>query len=308
MALMRDMTRTPSALLLGLLVLVCSSLQSSSAQHSKHLRLSCGGDRIAKPGGGFWTCTFDDEFTGHKLDTSQWTVQQTSNSSYYTGPTESRACYVNSPDNVSVSGGHLNLTARRESAPFTCSDPDGDYRTQFTSGMVSTKFGFHQTYGRFEFRARLPDTALNGVQETLWLWPVKQTYGEFPHSGEIDVAEFYSQFATLDIPYIHYVYDPSNTNKAMNTNIVTANACSIDYRKFNTYTAVWEPGTITLMFNGKTCLVDHYVPSGIASPAPFDQPFFIVLTQALSVTTNAFNPTTTPLPATIQIDYVRAWK
>ena len=39
-----------------------------------------------------------------------------------------------------------------------------------------------------------------------------------------------------------------------------------------------------------------------------DQPFIVSLTQALGVGTNAFDPSTTPLPATTQIDYVRVWK
>ncbi len=171
-----------------------------------------------------------------------------------------------------------------------------------------TVHGFHQTYGRFEVRAKLPDTTMNGLQETLWLRPLSQAYGGSPHSGEIDFAELYSEFSTLDIANIHYVYDPLTVNPATSTNIVTAHTCSIDYTRFNTYSVVWEPGTITLMYNGKTCLVNHYVASGVPSHAPFDRPFFIVLTQAIGVTTNTFNPALTPLPATLQIDYVRAWK
>jgi beta-glucanase (GH16 family) len=296
------------AALFGFLALAshCGWCRSGARSTSSHP--SCGGERIAKPGGGYWTCTFDEEFNGHKLDASQWTTQLTSNSAYYTGPAGTRACYVDSPNNVSVSGGYLSLTARKESAPFACSDPDGNFTTQYTAGMVSTVHNFNQIYGRFEFRAKLPDTALKGVQETLWLWPVAQTYGQFPNSGEIDVAEFYSQFADLDIPYIHYVYGPSTVDKTKNVNIVTAMNCSIDHKKFNIYAVVWEPGTITLMYNGKTCLVDHYIPSQIASPAPFDKPFFIALTQALGIQTNVFDPATTPLPATVKVDYVRAWK
>ncbi len=65
----------------------------------------------------------------------------------------------------------------------------------------------------------------------------------------------------------------------------------------------WQRGTITVLYNGNTCLVDN--PTRGA--APFDQPFFIALTQALGVDTNAFSASTTPLPATTQIDWVRAW-
>jgi hypothetical protein len=34
----------------------------------------------------------------------------------------------------------------------------------------------------------------------------------------------------------------------------------------------------------------------------------VALSQALGINTNAFNPATTPLPATTSIDYVRVWK
>ena len=44
------------------------------------------------------------------------------------------------------------------------------------------------------------------------------------------------------------------------------------------------------------------------APQPSNQPFFINLTQALGLATNNFNPGTTPLPATSEIKYVRAWK
>ena len=34
----------------------------------------------------------------------------------------------------------------------------------------------------------------------------------------------------------------------------------------------------------------------------------VALTQALGIGSNAFDPATTPLPATTQIDYVHVWK
>jgi hypothetical protein len=71
---------------------------------------------------------------------------------------------------------------------------------------------------------------------------------------------------------------------------------------------VWQPGSFQITVNGTACLTDSYQASNVASPAPFDQPFFVALTQALGVGTNAFNPSTTPLPATTSIDYVRIWQ
>ncbi|HWB66505.1 MAG TPA: glycoside hydrolase family 16 protein [Mycobacteriales bacterium] len=276
----------------------------------------CGGELVLKPDGTPWVCSFDDEFdatTGDptQLDRSKWVVQTTAASNFWTGPYPNFACYVDDPNNVSVSDGYLNLTARQESAPFDCHGLGGTtLPTSYTAGEVTTNGTFSQTYGRFEVRAKLPSATVKGLQETLWLWPVDDTkYGAWPDSGEIDFAEFYSQYPTLDVPYIHYQYDASTTDPATDTNVVTNTTdCTINPGSFNDYVAVWEPGTITLSVNGHTCVTDHYVATGLTPPAPFDQPFFLTLTQALGVNTNAFDPATTPLPATTQVDYVRVWK
>ena len=37
--------------------------------------------------------------------------------------------------------------------------------------MVTTKSKFSQEYGRFEVRAKLPQSIVKGLQETLWLYP-----------------------------------------------------------------------------------------------------------------------------------------
>lgn len=261
---------------------------------------SCG-TTIYKSAGVPWTCTFDDEFDGTSLDGSKWIAQETANSSYTSGLT---ACFVNRPANISVSGGTLNLTARKEAAPFTCTDPAGDFTTQYTSGMVSTYGRFGQAYGRFEVRAKLPAATVAGLQESFWLWPVNPyKYGAWPGSGEIDIAEVYSRYADRAIPYIHYnaaAFDPNVTNTS----------CFIsDVAAFHSYAVEWTTSTLKIVYDGTTCLVDTWNPaSPLISPQPFDQPFIIALTQALGIGNNAFDPATTPLPATTQVDYVRVWK
>ncbi len=143
------------------------------------------------------------------------------------------------------------------------------------------------------------------MQSSLWLWPVDSTkYGEYPASGEIDIAEMFSQYPDRAIPYIHYnpalLVDPLATNTE----------CLIsDPASFHTYTLEWTESTITISYDGNTCLVDHWIPEGpLDSRQPFDQPFFIALTQALGIGTNEFDPGTTPLPATTEVDYVRVWR
>jgi beta-glucanase (GH16 family) len=274
---------------------------------------SCGGSTLLKPDGTAWQCTFDDEFNGTTLDRSKWFVQTTAASGFHSGA----ECFMDSPNNIQVSNGTLKLIARKESAKFTCSDPSGNYTTQYTSGTVNQYGKFSQTYGMFEVRAKVPSTTIKGLQETLWLWPVNQfKYGLWPASGEIDFAEFYTQYQGWNIPYLHY-YPKSTPNWSTNTNVYTAwpspynqpgMNCTFKPSDFNTYTVLWQPGRITLQVNHQNCVVDNYAPSNVSSPAPFDQPFFMALTQALGIGSNAFVEGTTPLPATTEVDYVRIWK
>jgi beta-glucanase (GH16 family) len=296
------------------LALVCFPLVTvtSATASSARPAPACGGETVTAATGRPMTCTFDDEFSSatgdaKALDGTKWIPLQTSASGLVSGPTTAAACYVNSANNISVSSGLLNLTARKQ-APFTCSDPYGNFSTSYTSGQVTSYTKFSQAYGQFEVRAKLPTTTAKGLQETFWLWPNDATkYGPRPASGEIDFAEFYSSWSGLDVPYLHYNYDASTASAATNTNLVTAYTCPINYGEFNTYSAMWTPGTISIRVNGTTCLTDNYKATGLTSPAPFDQPFFLVLTQALGIGTNAFDPATTPLPATTQVDYVRVW-
>jgi beta-glucanase (GH16 family) len=275
----------------------------------------CGGAKLHKPDGSRWICTFDDEFTGTKLDRVQWTPQLTANSDFTSGTSPHRACYVDNPKTISVSHGYLHLSVIRTAKPFTCTAPGlfglgvDNFATTYQAGEITTYYGFAQTYGRFEVRAKMPSVKVPGLQETLWLWPKNDTkYGGFPGSGEIDFAEFYSRYSDRVIPYVHYDYAQSSVDPKTNTNIVTNDyTCLIDTTRFHRYVAIWKPGKITLKYDGKTCLVDNYRPSNVRSPAPFDQPFFMALTQALGVTGN--EPTSkTPIPATMKVDYVRVWR
>ena len=42
-------------------------------------------------------------------------------------------------------------------------------------------------------------------------------------------------------------------------------------------------------------------------PTPFNHPFFMILTQSLGMGANEFSPSSTPLPATTKVDWVKVW-
>lgn len=260
-------------------------------------RDACGTSPGVKADGTRWTCTFADEFTGSALDRTKWAPQVTASSGYRLGGD----CFVDRPSNISVANGQLSLSTRKQAAPFTCASPDGSYSSQWTSGMVTTWSSFAQTTGRFEIRAAFPATKVPGHHSALWLFPKEPREGAFPASGEIDIAEMYSQWSDRVIPYVHYPSGPDFS--------VTNNYCMIaDVSAFHTYTLTWTTSTMTIAYDGKPC-VTHTI-NGLypeLGSAPFDKPFLMVLTQGLGLGENAATAQT-PTVGTTKVDWVKAWK
>jgi beta-glucanase (GH16 family) len=263
------------------------------------------------PPTGQWSCTLDDEFNGTALDTNNFQAMLSSTSSYHTGPLGAPACYENDPNTISESGGYLNLSVVSAGKTFQCKELDHSFNTKYVGGMASSMGLFSQQYGFFEARAEMPAQATPGLQETLWLYPSNETlYGQWPNSGEIDYGEFYSKYPDNDIPVVHFPgsgSDPDATNDYC-TQPGTATA-----GQFNTYAVMWTPTTITTYFNGVPCMSDTYAPYvkyPDKAPAPYTQPFFLNFTAALGTGNggNTFKPSTTPLPATTKIDWVRVWQ
>ncbi len=139
-----------------------------------------------------------------------------------------------------------------------------------------------------------------------WLWPQDATrYGPWPLSGEIDFMEFYSSVPDRMIPFIHYVRAKPKQNGGS-----TSLSCFIDRPEdWHLYALEWTPKALTVMVDGKACLVDEWEPFlPLIHPQPFDQPFTVSITPALGSGTNQFDPATTgPFPAVTEIDYVRVW-
>ena len=133
------------------------------------------------------------------------------------------------------------------------------------------------------------------------MWPDNATkYGAWPLSGEIDIAEIYSLYNDRAIPFIHY--------NAADQTTVTNNYCVIDVTQWHTYRLDWTPTEITISFDDQPPCVHHMVKDKLlASPAPFDQPFMLTLTQALGVGANAVDQSQPMTPKTMQVDWVHVW-
>jgi len=118
--------------------------------------------------------TWSDEFNG-PLDTSMWKPYH---STYGDGNNEMQCL---TPDNVTTSGGVLNITSRKETV--TC--PNGSVR-QYSSGFVGTRETGHYfpLYGHFEMRARLPHG--QGLWPAFWL-----RHRNGSSVAEVDIMEYF---------------------------------------------------------------------------------------------------------------------
>ncbi len=256
---------------------------------------ACGTPRV-KVDGTRRACTFADDFNGSQLDRTKWVPQ----TNFLSGdPAGAYACYRDNPANVLLSGGALQLTLRKEPAPVACAVA-GTAPTVFTAGSVMTYRLFSQAYGRFEARIKNTATSKPGLQEAFWLWPDDRQTGLplWPAAGEIDIVETYSHFPTLAIPFLHYNW---NDNLGATPGLNTAWNCSAPRGVWNTYALEWTATKLQIFVNGKSCLVNT------SGNVAFQRKFILALTQMLGVGANSYLTSTT-VPATMSVDYVRVWE
>ncbi|HWJ68263.1 MAG TPA: glycoside hydrolase family 16 protein [Nocardioides sp.] len=255
------------------------------------------GVRPAKSSGGYWSCTFVDEFEGTSLDRSKWMVQET----WFSGMTSgNHDCYVDSEQGIQVDSGVIRLTAVRELDPFTCASPFGSFTSTSTAATVGTRDRFTQTYGRFEFRARFPERQ-PGSHSALWLYPQAHTYGAWPASGEIDVAEWFGAAPERVWPSAHYAGEVVPFSSGSTCLMPTASD------SFHTYAVEWSPTEMRFLYDGVQCWSHKWTPDGLVAPKPFDKPFYFVLTQMWGSLWNAPTDQTTTT-STLTVDWVRAWQ
>jgi beta-glucanase (GH16 family) len=166
--------------------------------------------------------TFHDEFDGTKLDTTKWGYQY----GCFDPAQRSQAQYTDSPDNVSVRDGYLNLTARYSPTktkwdgtqiPRTCKHGNTTYDAPFTSGMITTKtkdgkvlYAAPGTGFYAEARIKLP----SGRPSWSAFWGTG-TKGAYPANGEIDVFESKGYDPTHLMSNVHTprIGDPKKTTQ-----------------------------------------------------------------------------------------------
>ncbi len=272
--------------------------------------------------GGAWRQVWSDEFDGDRLDLQKWCCE--SGNGFHHGAeqqwipgwgNEELQCYTDLPANVWVADSLLNISARREQREH-CDFTSGRLRTRAADGHSL----FEQRFGRFEVRARAP--AGRGLWSAVWLLPAREHYGHWPASGEIDLLEIVGDRPGEYLGSLHFGSAYPQRSHVTHTH---GFAPGDDATQFHDYGLEWDPQEIRWSVDGQvwarqaawwSCSRTKHgrglPPAGPADlnphPAPFDQPFQLLVNLAVGGRLPGPPDAQTSFPATLQLDYIRVYE
>ena len=229
------------------------------------------------------TLVFDDEFdVAGAPDPAKWSYNIGRGQAGW-GNNEEQY-YTDRPENVRVEDGVLKIVAQRESFSGA----------EYTSTRLVTENKFEFTYGRVEFRAKLPEGG--GTWPALWMLGEDYATNTWPACGEIDVMEHVGNQQNRIFSSLHY---PGNSGGNAATESLTNDDASDE---FHLYRAIWSPNTIRFFIDDEL-----YHTFRNDESLPFDSDFFIIMNVAMG---GNFGGAIDPefQSSSMEIDYVRVYQ
>ena len=271
-----------------------SSSGSASGGSSSTDTFETTPSELAKKGYSF---KWGDDFTGTSLNRSDWNVEL-----HEPGwVNKELQAYVDSDENIQVKDGNLLLKPVKKT--------NADKTESYTSGRINTQGKHDFKYGYFECRAKVP--AGKGYLPAFWMMPTDENlYGQWPKCGEIDIMEVMGQETNKAYGTIHYG-EPHDQSQGTYT-VSEENNFADNY---HTYACEWEPGKIIWYIDGVKFHEESdwfSAKSGqgeVTYPAPFDQPFYMILNLAVGGSWVGYpDATTTYDDQQFAIDYVKVYQ
>ena len=245
--------------------------------------------------GGTMTLVWSDEFDGERLDPRRWFFETGDGSQYSLVGWGNDELQWYLTDSALLENGMLVITARRES------QNGHDY----TSARLHTRGRFAFRYGRIEARIRLPGG--QGLWPAFWLLPQEDTYGTWAASGEIDIMEAVNLGGTggnTVFGTLHYGGESPDNVFSGNEYVVPGSATG----EFHLYALEWGPTEIRWYVDDVLYAMQNFWHTASADyPAPFDQPFYILLNVAVGGRFPGAPSPGTVFPVTMEVDYVRVY-
>jgi beta-glucanase (GH16 family) len=231
---------------------------------------------------------WSDEFNDASIDLSKWEFEigngaTVGNQGWGNHELE---YYTDRTNNAYLTNGMLHIHAQIE--PTNSSE--GTFR--YTSARMKTQDHFTKTYGRIEWRAKLP--AGTGMWPAIWMLGADFPSVGWPACGEVDVVENNGANPTYVQGTLH---SPSGGPTGFYDFI------SDSTTNFHVYDLDWTTNTIIWSVDGV-----GYETNAISSP--FNAPFFFILNLAVGGDylgdpgTGSIDPS---LPNEMVIDYMRVY-
>ncbi|MBD5489501.1 MAG: family 16 glycosylhydrolase [Lachnospiraceae bacterium] len=241
---------------------------------------------------------WEDDFNGTELDRNSWNVELHEPGWVNAELQE----YVDSDKNIYVKDGNLVIQAIKDETKA-----DGDPE-QYTSGRINTQNKHDYQYGRFEARAKVPSG--KGFLPAFWMMPtVEGYYGQWPLCGEIDIMEVMGQetnklYSTLHFGNPHTQKQGTYEGEADFSEDFHVYACEWDPDEFRFYVDDQLFYTVNDWFTKRAGFGET------AYPAPYDQPFYMILNLAVGGSWVGYPDENTEFGdnAQLVVDYVRVYQ
>ncbi len=269
-----------------------------------------------------WKLIWSDEFEGTSVDRKKWDFDVGNGFFDYRTHTwvsgwgnEELQYYTDHPKNASVRDSVLTISALKESM-HGCGYTSARLKTRMHDGAPL----FSKQYGRFEFRAKVPHG--KGLWPALWMLPLKEKYGGWAASGEIDVMEIVGEIPTQVLGSLHFGSGFPRRELVTHTHTLAHESTVADW---HVYCVEWIPGEVKWFIDNQMWATQSFwwscsrrdeagglPPRNAADlnpwPAPFDQEFYILMNVAVGGNFPGHPNSETTFPAQMLVDYVRVYE
>lgn len=195
-------------------------------------------------------------------------------------------------ENAWVNDGKLIITARKDSG----------FPTQYTSARLTSKEHGQWLYGKIEVRAKVSKGT--GIWPAIWMLPVDNKYGNWPHSGEIDIMEHVG----YEPDTIHFTVHTGAYNGMKQTQKTQTVYAPAAESSFQTYAVEWCEDKCDFFMEGKKVFTFNKL-SDDTDEWPFDHPYFLLLNVAVGGSWGGVHGVDdTIFPQTMEVDYVRVYQ
>ena len=240
---------------------------------------------------------WEDNFNGTSLNMEDWNIEL-----HEPGWVNNELQqYTASSDNIYVKDGMLIIQAIKHT--------NADGEVTYTSGRVNTQNKHDYKYGKFEVKAKVPNG--KGFLPAFWMMPTDENlYGQWPKCGEIDIMEVLGDCTNKTYSTLHF--GEPHTQKQGSYTLENGDFSE----EFHVFMCEWEPGLMKFYMDDKLVyeMNDWFTKKPgfgeITYPAPYDQPFYMILNLAVGGNWPGNPDDTTAFGenARLMVDYVRVYQ